>query len=279
MPWRGKLKLLCQAYTGLFDIGRSDIDGRNLNHYRAWLKSTIECFPNLVVYHDGSCDDLIGLDCNFQRIPKGRLKAFSYESAVKKVLKEFQPSSPNDITFRLPQYSLVQFAKFELGSKVVEDFNAESILWVDAGISRFIEKTITQDMLNESANRMLMHRIDAVFEIDLRNNFNFKSWSISKSEIGSCRRVISGTSFWMHSRILQEFNLKIHNELENWLDRKVWDNEQVLLRSLLPLEFNIHFIPQITAKTGSVSRTFSKGGGKISHSLDSVLNNCLKRGN
>jgi len=273
------LKLPCQAYTGLFDIGRSDIDGRNLDQYRDWLRATIEYFPNLVVYHDGSCDELVGLDCNFQRIPKSSFKAFSYESAVSEILKEFQPSSPSDITFRLPQYSLVQFAKFELGSKVIEDFNAESILWVDAGISRFIEKTVTQDMLNQSADRMLMHGIDAAFEIDLRNNFNLKSWSIAKSQIGSCRRVISGTSFWIHSRILSEFNRKIYNELENWLSGKVWDNEQVLLRSLLPLKFNIHYVPQITGQTGGVSRSFSKGGGRISNFLDARINQCLKRGN
>jgi len=273
------LKLPCQAYTGLFDIGRSNIDGRNLDHYRAWLKLTIESIPNLVVYHDGSCDDLIGLDCNFQRIPKESLKAFSYESDMKKILKEFIPSSPSDITFRLPQYSLVQFAKFELGNKVVEDFHAESILWVDAGISRFIEKTITQDMLNRSAHRMLMHSIDAAFEIDLRNNFNLKSWSISKSEIGSCRRVISGTSFWMHSRILQEFNQKIHKELENWLEFKVWDNEQVLLRSILPLEFRIHFIPQVFASTGGVAKAFGRNGGKVLPFLNSIINLGLERGN
>lgn len=273
------MKLPCQAYTGLFDIGRSDIDGRNLDQYRAWLKSTIECIPNLVVYHDGSCDELIGLDCNFQRIPKESLKAFSYESEVKLILNEFQPRSPSDITFRLPKYSLVQFAKFELGSKVVEDYNADSILWVDAGISRFIEQTITQDMLNQSVHRMLMHGIDGAFEIDLRNNFNLKSWSISKSEIGSCRRVISGTSFWVHSRILQEFNQKIHSELEIWLNHKVWDNEQVLLRSILPLDYRVHYIPQVFASTGGVVKAFGRNGGRIFPLLDSLINYGLERGN
>lgn len=275
----GNLKLPCQTYTGLFDIGRSDIDGRNLEQYRTWLKSTIERFPNLIVYHDGSCDDLLGLDCHFQRVAKESLKIFRHESTVRAILEEFHPTSPNDITFKLPEYSLVQFAKFELGSKVIEDFDARSILWVDAGISRFVNEPLVQNRLNESADLMFKYGIDAAFEIDLRNNFNLKRWSISNSEIGSCRRVISGTSFWMNSRVLQDFNRQVDAELENWLSAKVWDNEQVLLRSLLPSQFKIHFVPQITAPTGSVARVFAKGGGRISKFVDARINDCIKRGN
>ena len=272
------MKLPCQTYTSLFDIGRSGIDGRTLDHYKKWLKSTIENFPNLIVYHDGSCDDLIGLDCNFQKVAKDTLRVFSYESAVKSIFEEFQPSSPNDITFKLPQYSLVQFAKFELGSKVIEDFDAQSILWVDAGISRFIKEPLVEDALKKSVDLMFMNEIDAAFEIDLRNNFNLKTWSISNSEIGSCRRVISGTSFWMDSRALGQFNQDVSTELENWLRAKVWDNEQVLLRNLLPSQFKIHYIPQITSETGSVARAFSKGGGRISKFVNARINQCLERG-
>jgi hypothetical protein len=83
----------------------------------------------------------------------------------------------------------------------------------------------------------------------------------------------------MDSRVLQDFNQQVDVELENWLSAKVWDNEQVLLRSLLPSQFKIHFVAQITAQTGSVARVFAKGGGRISKFVDARINHCIKRGN
>jgi hypothetical protein len=196
---------------------------------------------------------------NLKFLDKANLRAFSFQKQLVDTLKIFNPSASKDITFRLPEYSLVQFSKFELGIMASEFKSAQSVLWVDAGISRFLDshlksKTQTYLKFRQQTNKLNKFPINRVLELDILNNLSLKELRLSKSDVGSCRRVISGTSFWIKSNYLLELNELIFDEIANWLNLKIWDNEQVLLRKILPKLSRLKFVPQFFEETGGVAR-------------------------
>lgn len=268
----------CQPYTALFDIGRSDIDGRSIKSYLEWLKKTIEIFPKLIVFHDGSCNLLNFNSPNLIKVSKDELESFKLKGKVAQILNTFKPISPADITFKLVEYSLVQYAKFELAEKVLNISRSSSVLWIDAGISRFIHSGKSSSF-DSNVENLLKTKTRMVLEIDLKNNFNWQNLSIQPSIVGSCRRVISGTSFWINSDFLPELNTLIKSTLQDWADQGIWDNEQVLLRNLSPLKEKVLYIAQIHQPTGSVARKMLTQELVIRPWLNSVIHHLLKRGN
>ena len=181
--------------------------------------------------------------------------------------------SPDDITFQLPEYGAVQFSKFELGTLAVELSNARSVLWVDAGISRFLRKEHVANTMNKQAQELISDEIDLVLEIDLRKNINFFNFKIKQSKIGSCRRIFSGTSFWINSFYLPRLNVKISSLMLDWLDKGVWDNEQVMLRHLNFNDANLKFVIQGKNQTGNVARRFQHNAIKKINPIDKFLKN------
>jgi hypothetical protein len=164
------------VYTALYDIGRERIDGRSFELYKEWLKSTVKIFPGIYIFHDGNLDDFKSLDCNLITIPLQELNIFKRLGQVSKILTEFKPISSSDITFKTPLYSLVQFSKFELAKHLKSIVSFDSLLWVDAGISRFINSSNKSAIVNNSI-KLLKEKKEIVFEIDLRRNIDFKNFS------------------------------------------------------------------------------------------------------
>jgi hypothetical protein len=249
-----------------------------MQNYIEWLKTTLKIFPNLIVFHDGSCDSLNLENSNLVKIPKFSLDTFKLKNKVSQILNNFNPISSDDITFKLVEYSLVQYAKFELGEKVLKFSDCSSVLWIDAGISRFM-KSPRINMLEVNVDNLLKHKIKMLLEIDIRNNFKWQNLSIKASEVGSCRRVISGTSFWINSDFLIELNYLIESRLQTWIQAGIWDNEQVLLRNLLPLNENICYVPQIFQSTGSVARRLSSEKLILRPWINRLIDISMSRGN
>jgi hypothetical protein len=249
------------VYTALYDLDRASIDSRLFSSYVQWLESTIELFPGIIVFHDGALDSYDLQNCMLVNKPLEELRTFMLLGEVDSVLKTFKPSAPQDITFRLNSYALLQYAKFEF-ARLIEDPN-ESVMWVDAGISRFVNNVDLQT-LNSSAEVLIRDNVDALFEIDVRNNLNLKSLSISDSTIGSCRRVISGGAFWIREGYLDVICTEIDMAMRKWLAAGVWDNEQVMLRKILPtLSGKILYIPQLRGVPGCVPRSLAAKRPKL----------------
>jgi len=263
------------VYTALFDIGRGEVDGRKFSHYINWLKKTIEIFPNIYVFHEGNIKEIDSLKCNSVKINLSELEIYSRLPNLINLLNTFNPIASNDITFKIPKYSLVQFAKFELAKRVSEIVKTESVLWVDAGVSRFIDSS-NKDFLLFNSQLLIENQFDAAFEIDLRKNFDFKKLVIKNPKPGSCKRVLSGTSFWLNSIAIDTFISLVDEKLDQWERIGVWDADQVLIRQILhENKFKSRYIIQNENETGSVARTL--GGGYISKSSisDKILANMI----
>jgi hypothetical protein len=247
---------LCQPYTCLFDISRENVDGRSFDTYKNWLKNTINILPGIIVFCEKMDEDLKKLNANFVLVNHNKLETFNCLSKVKEVLSKFNPDSPQDLTFRLPEYALIQFSKFELAAQAYDISKAHSLLWVDAGLSRFISSTNTY-MLESNAKFLLRNNYSFSFELDLKNNFDLHRLKISKANIGSSRRIISGTSFWLRSEMINPLNFSINQLMRSWIEQEQWDNEQVALRNLFEkVEYlkDTYFVLQNTKLTGSVAR-------------------------
>jgi hypothetical protein len=266
-----------QVYTSLFDIGRDQVDNRSMANYKSWLVATIKLFPGIIVFHDGSCDGLVIKDSHLIKVKKNNLEFFKLLPSVNQIFKTFSPQSPNDVTFKLPEYSLVQYSKFDLALRTLEISGAESVLWVDAGISRFID-TIDSNLLEINAGKLLTVGFDFMFEINLRKNINFKKLKIKSPIPGSCGRVISGGAFWIRRNSAQRLADEIKDLLNTWISNFVWDNEQVALRTLFELPNNLnscHFVLQNHAKPGSVARKLGNAKLNTNKSIDKLIRKML----
>jgi hypothetical protein len=248
---------VCQPYTSLFDIGRVEVDKRTLAEYREWLMKTIEFFPGIVVFHDGSAGELPSCAVP-ELVQLEDLYVGKWIPEIEKLLAEFVASVPNDITFRLPRYSIVQFAKFELAIHLRMKYSAKSYCWVDAGISRFLpfqstSKNIT--LFEENVSRLLDTDLDYLFEVDLRRNLRFKVPHLAESRPGTSRRVMSGGSFWMRDSGVEHLWRTVTRAADEWMNQGIWDNEQVMLRSILAGSVeNVGFLRQGNNSTGTVAR-------------------------
>jgi hypothetical protein len=240
------------------------------------LRATIELFPGIVVFHDGALDGADLQNCSLVKLPLKNLKTFNFEPRVNSVLERFSPVAPSDITFQLPAYALLQFSKFEF-AKLLNNPH-QSVLWVDAGISRFI-KHIDVDNLHQNVDSLLNEGYDALFEIDIKNNFDFRALSLKDSEVGSCRRVISGGSFWIRTSYLEKIQSPIFQVMQEWLFSEIWDNEQVMLRKILPtLPGKILLVPQVRGLPGCVPRSLSNSKKKTYKILRETFLRMLNRG-
>lgn len=265
------------VYTALYNLNRASIDSRTFETYIEWLISTIDLFPGIVVFHGGELDNYSFQNCKIVKVPLQELDTFKHEKEVTSILSDFKPLAPNDITFRLPSYSLLQFAKFEFATLL--NSPSESVMWVDAGISRFVNQ-MDSATLDSSIRGLLDHNVDALFEIDIRNNFKVNNFSLHDSTIGSCRRVVSGGAFWIRTTYIEELYDKINTEMKVWIQSSIWDNEQVMLRKILPsIPGKILFVPQILGLPGCVPRSLSHKRAKVYKYFFKMISSMLRRGN
>lgn len=247
------------VYTALFDINRSKSDGRDISQYKLWLTQTAALFEYIVIFHDGCLDSFTIENAHKIRVDSSKLHMFSYENYVRGVIDKGNVSAKDDITFKNAKYSLVQYAKFELAIEAMESAKAKSALWVDAGISRFIKNFSSDEQIQESANALLQGGYAMRLEVDLKNNVKLPSLTLASSPVGTCKRVISGTSFWISHSYSRELLASVTNHLEIWKQSGLWDNEQVLLRNLEPWNSHeVYFDIQGKNPTGSVCRQFTK---------------------
>jgi len=253
------MKKACQVYTSLFDILRTDTDGRSIEMYIEWLSKTAKIYPGIIIFHDGCCDGLYFEGAELIKIKKSQLKVFGLLADVKRLFETYKPIAKNDITFKLPEYSLVQFAKFELATMVIKKIECESVLWVDAGISRFINKSgeFSNDVVNKKISYLISNDIDFVLEINLRKNLSFSPLQIKKAEFGTCKRITSGTSYWINAKTVEKLFNDLKKYCEILLIENKWDNDQVIIRNYIPKSnLKVRYIIQGKNETGSTGRWF-----------------------
>jgi hypothetical protein len=250
--------------TSIFDINRSFIDGRDTTLYVIWLEKFLElglpliCFSNM---------DLSGLEkkyrnLDFRHIEFQDLLFYNLKVGIETVIEVMKKKSKvkvlNDITFLLPEYSIVQFSKFELLQKVSSEFNCDT-LWLDSGASRFIFDKNTKFYFSNFIINLNKYSVDRS-----KLTFEYRKYSLSKLmsplilnnlDYGTSKRRIGGTIFFVPRKytlpILEHAYAHSQLMLENFL----WDNEQVYLSKLFYMKkFPFNFIPEDKMGAGTFLR-------------------------
>lgn len=221
--------LSIQPVTAIYDLGRESIDGRSFQQYANWLQQTIQLFPNLIIY----CEEIPkikqaeNLD-NWVIKEKEKFAIWGSIDKVSEICNVLRKSS-EDITFQIPAYGILQFSKFEILKEVSEFKTNQNLLWIDAGISRFISPVIHSPEDQLAAMNKVPNFNEALFEVDLRRNVFLGK--LRKVKVGSCRRTFSGGSFLIKKNQAEHYFQALKNKAEFWIENNVWDNEQIGLNS------------------------------------------------
>ena len=266
-------RIICQPFTALFNLNREEIDGRSISDYLEWLRKTSFLFPGLIIFHDGCLDNVNLPHSRLVRKSTNQLQAFELSNKVEDVIKDFSTKSSDDITFKLPSYALMQMAKFQLALDACSISNSESVLWVDAGISRFLGMDYVPNQISRFAERLLSASVDYYFEVDTRRNIDLWRMRFKQHSLGSSKRVIAGGSFWIKGSRVEELNDKVLECAAKWLEEGVWDNEQLVLREIIPtMQGNFRFIRKGRRETAQVARSMIENDWGNCTSLNTIMN-------
>ncbi len=228
------------AVTAVYDIGRAEYDARTVLDYMGWLNRTVQLPVQFVVFLDAGLDpaDVLGKpDDIISVLPKEELAAFARWSArVAEICRrrsEFPASE--DLTFRLPAYALVQFSKFELMTRAIAQVpGSDAVLWIDAGISRFLDDDLTARSFDKQMLLGLIAGKGGVVNVTPTLERAMAQSDVGISFAGTCERLVTGETFLLTAGDVNRNRKKIEDYVEKrWLDMGKWDNEQVALGEML----------------------------------------------
>jgi len=130
----------------------------------------------------------------------------------------------NDITYKLPEYSLIQYSKFGWIKQAFNSgyFSGDKYIWMDAGISRFF--------LPHHGKQIGLINTNSLFEINREHLLNELT---ADNYIGTNECIIRGGSFIIDKTLIEIFYNNIIYIWENeMLNKKRFDNEQIALAIL-----------------------------------------------
>ena len=90
---------------------------------------------------------------------------------------------------------------------------------------------------------------------------------------GTSKRVIAGGSFWIKGSQAEVLNNAILSCAKKWLDEEVWDNEQLMLREVIPtIHANFRFIRKGRRDTAQVARSMLENDWRDNAFSSSLIN-------
>lgn len=242
--------------TAFFDINRKKVDGRTTEEYSTQLRTLLDCFPSTTLITDPISLAQLEIDhANIIYAEKEHLWPFDYRDPVKEIISGLRYRESSDITHKLPDYSLINISKLPMLKLALERLGGSTAVWLDAGLSRFFSAPqAIQQVLVQSINELATQGFEAGFEIETRGNTSMISRRIRNATPGSCRRIVSGSMFFASGAYLSELEYQAKVEMKDWIAGGLWDNDQVLLRRIIPrIEMNAFFHRQV-GKPGSLLR-------------------------
>ena len=219
--------------TALYDIGRSKNDNRTIDQYFGWLKDTVRINEPMVIYLDKNLDKKIYNKIKEIRKNKltkivetelNQIPCYHMNDKVKNIIEEKEWKKkckyPNDITNTNSLYVCIQYSKFEwmLNSIKIINWNTNNIMWMDAGISRFLEIKDNTHTLNISDD--IIYKNKFVIQGYEPQNINY---------YGTNKCMLKGTIFISNKDILKEIIKKVNEKINYMLSNNIIDNEQIAL--------------------------------------------------
>lgn len=230
-------RVIVQPVSMLFNINRESADGRSIQEYTDWSKSLVQIFPNLFLFHDGIFDyaDFGAHLPNQLLLHVNELSISKRRKEIERICTKYLANGKMDLVYKLPDYGIVTSSKFELLERVMSYINADYYLWVDIGITRFLQGKILNPIQIDNG---LFSNYSSCFEADLKGNIDFFRYLKGKGllrspKTGSSRRIIGTGAFLIRKDYVSLYSSLIRNKLDSWLANDEWDTEQVAIGQLL----------------------------------------------
>ena len=235
--------------TAMYDIGREKIDGRSISEYKQWLFATLRTIRDpFIVYLDlsiGWKQDIIDERSQIGPIyiietPLSDIPMWKYRDNVSRILQdsEFKKSQKhhNDITNILPEYSLVQYSKFDWiqQASVSDLFKSMTFVWIDAGFSRLYPTNRLYRFNSSNITNFTVQADSTISRIPALTYDNY---------IGTNDRIFQGGLWYTTPYTISEIrNIVIYIWEKEMLSKNRLDNEQIALAlsyKLFPSIFSV----------------------------------------
>jgi hypothetical protein len=226
------------AVTGLYNVHRERVDGREIDTYLGWLNRTVQLPLPFTVFLDPEIDParVAGKPGDsIIPLPRSELRSFSWLPRVEEICRtSTKIKTRRDIAFHLPEYGVVVMSKIFMLQKAAHlRPGDESLIWLDAGLPKFFTDdfpnvTLDEEFAQSLSSASLSVQITPLLERALRHH------SDDRRFVSTCSRLVSGPDICVSARGIDALTAAVTDLVENeWLPNELWDNEQVALGCLM----------------------------------------------
>ncbi len=222
------------AVTGLYDVGRAEVDGRSQDIYIDWLNQTLQLPLPFIIFLDPAFDASrvkMKPGDKIVRVAKNDLVMFKHRQVIKDILTHSETVNRRDIAFNLAEYGMIVMSKPELLKRAAKETDADTLIWIDVGLCRFIPD-LSQATPNTNA-----FQLDGM-NIGLNTTYHLaqrmRIGRFPHRMVGTCLAMMSAEDIILARSFAAEFSDRLTFMVEEeWLPDGRWDNEQVAIGCLL----------------------------------------------
>ena len=219
--------------TCLYDIGRANADGRTIDDYVSWFNVTLTIPLPFIIFLDPDFDatrlTLKPTD-RIIRLSMDELPMFRHRARVEEI-SAGETVNHRDLTFRLPTYSMLVMSKVELFRRAALEVESDHLVWIDAGLSRFLPDLSEHDVQRSTAD---LEGVSFLLNTAPFLDQYTRLGRLPKRIVGSCLALMGGGDFLVARSFASELADRLSFLAEvDWLPNGLWDNEQVGFGTLL----------------------------------------------
>lgn len=233
--------------TALFDINRDKYNNQKLalktiDDYLHWFKKTLQLNCSMVIYIGKKLEKFVlenrPNDYQTKIIiqSKEEIPYYKYKNRIQEIINSNEYKNkikdPNRIECNLPEYTIIQYSKFEWLKEVSElnPFKTENFFWIDAGCSRFFEDfDLKNEFPGNKFNNLLKNNKNKIF-CQSRVDIDYQLNLLREDIFLSSKNLISGGLFGGHKNIIIFLSESINYLfIEKLLNKNIINNEQILI--------------------------------------------------
>lgn len=234
---------MCTIVTGLYDIHRHNMDGRNWKDYLRWFEKTLSLNCPMVVYVEDETINFVkekrkDLPTKIISQKLENLCYYKHKEIMDKILSSEDYKNKIKDNKRIEcnhsLYSIIQYSKFEWMERtsIENPFNSDYFIWMDAGLSRFFNDLDTQkiypsdnfkNQIKDIQNKVLIQTFMSHYS-DL-----FNAQVLTEEYLKDNRSYIMGGMFCGGKDAIKNVKNKVDELFGEMLKNNIVNNEQIAL--------------------------------------------------
>lgn len=216
------------AVTGMYDVGRAAFDGRSMREYVDWLNKTLRVPLPFLVFLDPQFDASeveLKPEDRIVRVALSDYAMFGHKERIEEICASSPHVHPRDIAFKLPVYGMLVMSKLEMMKRAADETDAEGLLWMDAGLSRYLpDLTGAVPVIGAEELKDISIGIHATAHLA---QF-IRLGRLPRYVVGNCLAQIAAGDIYVRRDFASELSDRLQFMVETeWLPNDRWDNEQV----------------------------------------------------